>query len=100
MSWLKFPTWTSISKNARNIFSFKDQKTIKVNGRSLNLFFASGCGDMVIKKSAIDYLQKLARANLEMSGQIEFTGVDEQKSTCKHGAYSIRLPLKMSVKLY
>ena len=47
---------------------------------------------MVSKKSAIDYLQKLGRANVELSGPIEWVG--EQKSTCKHSAYSIRLPLK------
>ena len=49
---------------------------------------------MVIKKTATDYLQKLSRANLESSGSIELTGVVEQKSTCKHGTYSIRLPLR------
>ena len=65
---------------------------IKVKGRSLNLFFHSGCGDMVIKTSAIDYLQKLGKANLDLSGPIELTGVGEQTFTSKHDAYSILLP--------
>ena len=104
------------SRTAGNMVSFKYQKTaslkggasknefkvcdhaifmlqtIKVNGRSLNLFFDSGCGDMVIKRSAIVHLRKVGRAKLELPGPIELVG--EQKSTCKYGAYSVRLPLK------
>ena len=49
---------------------------------------------MVIKKSAIVHLQKVGRAKLELPGPIELTGVGEQKSICKYGAYSVRLPLK------
>ena len=49
---------------------------------------------MVIKKSAIVHLQKVDRAKLELPGPIKLTGVGEQKFTCKHGAYSVRLPLK------
>ena len=67
-------------------------QTIAVNGHSLNLFFDSGCGDMVSKKLPTDYLKKLGQANLELSGPIGWVG--EQKSTCKHSACSIRLPLK------
>ena len=71
------------SRTAGNMVSFKYQKTaslnggasknefkvcghaifmlqtIKVNGRSLNLFFDSGCGDMVFKRSDIVHLQKV-----------------------------------------
>ena len=69
-------------------------QTICIEGQSLNLFFDSGCGDMVIKKSAVDSLKALGRATLEAPGPIPLSGVGDQKSVCEHGAYSVRLPLR------
>ena len=33
-------------------------QTIKVGEKSLNIFFDSGCGEMVIRKSAIELLEQ------------------------------------------
>ena len=50
---------------------------------------------MVVKKSAVDCLQKLGRTKLEVPGPITLLGVSDQKSVCELGAYSIRLPLNI-----
>ena len=68
-------------------------QTINIEGKKFNLFFDSGCGDMVIKKSAVDCLIELGRAKLEVPGPITLFGVGDQKSICEHGAYSVRLPI-------
>ena len=69
-------------------------QAIEVEGVSINLFFDSGCGDMVIKKSTVDKLKKVGRANLELPGEITLSGIGDKKSVCKHGIYSVCLPLK------
>ena len=55
-------------------------QTIEFDGVKLNLFFDSGCGDMVVKKSAIDKLKELGRAKLIVPGPIVLSGVGDQKS--------------------
>ena len=82
-------TEADVSDNA--IFMLQ---TIRVEGKLLNLFFDSGCGDMVIKKSAVDFLLTIGRARLEFPGPITLSGVGDQKSVCEHGAYSVSLPLQ------
>ena len=69
-------------------------QTIKVEEKRFNIFYDSGCGDLVIKKSAIDALLKMGRAKLKVPGPIIMSGVGDHKSVCEHGIYSIRLPLK------
>ena len=49
---------------------------------------------MVVRTSAVDCLQKLGWAKLEVPRPITLLGIGDQKSVCEHGAYSIRLPLK------
>ena len=73
------------------IFMFQ---TIVIEGHKFNLFFDNGCGDMVIKKSALDILLGLNRATLEKPGPIPLSGVGDLVSWCQHGKYSVRLPLK------
>ena len=68
-------------------------QTIEFDGVKLNLFFDSGCGDMVVKKSAIDKLKELGRAKLIVPGPIVLSGVGDHKSVCEEGAYSVCLPL-------
>ena len=53
-------------------------QTIRIEGNTFNLFFDSGCGDMVIKKSAVNCLMKLGRAKLERPGPITLYGVGGQ----------------------
>ena len=69
-------------------------QTIKVENNKLNLFFDTGCGDIVIKKSAVDALILIGRAELQIPGPIPLKGVGDTVVWCEHGVYSIRLPLK------
>ena len=69
-------------------------QTITIDGITLRLFFDSGCGDIVVKKSAMDALKRLGRANQELPGPVSLRGVGDQKSTTDHGIYSVCLPLK------
>ena len=92
----------SYSQNFQNVDSENDcsehaifmLQTINVDNHLVNIFYDSGCADMVIKKSAVDILLKLGRANLVDPGPIHLSGVGGQKSICEHGEYSVRLPLK------
>ena len=44
-------------------------QTIKVGEKNFNIFYDTGCGDIVVKKSAIDALIIMGRANLELPGR-------------------------------
>ena len=55
-------------------------QTIEIEGIKFNLFFDSGCGDILIKKSAVVKLEKMGRAKQILSGPLEITGVGEKKS--------------------
>ena len=50
-------------------------QSIELEGQLLNLFFDNGCGDMVIKKSAADFLVKTGKARKEFPGPITLSGV-------------------------
>ena len=69
-------------------------QTIEIDGVTLRLFFDTGCGDIVVKKSAMEALKKLGRANQEFSGQVSMSGVGDQRSVSEYGIYSVCLPLK------
>ena len=71
-------------------------QTINVGGKNLNVFYDSGCGDIVVKKSAIDSLIKMGRAKLEEPGPITLSGVGDHKSVCEHGIYSFKRGLLRS----
>ena len=77
-------------KEENSIFAFQ---TISVGNFLINLFFDSGCGDLVIRKDCCDKLNSLGRANLECPGPIVVHGVGNQKSICDYGSYSVKLPL-------
>ena len=66
-------------------------QTINVQGELFNLFYDSGCGDLVCKKSAIDKLIGLGKASHELLGPITFSGVGDNKTICQHGVYKISL---------
>ena len=63
-----------------SIYAFQ---TIKIERLKLNLFYDSGCGDIIVSKKCIDKLMKMGLAKLEYSGQ----------TSANMGAYSIMLPL-------
>ena len=67
-------------------------QTIDVEGIKLNLFFDSGCGDIVAKRSAIKKLKRIGRAKQILSGPVTISGVGNQKSSCHDGVqHSITL---------
>ena len=68
-------------------------QTIVVGGISLKLFFDNGCGDMVVKRAAVEKLGQVGRAKQIREGPIDLSGVGDQKSICHDGVYSICLPL-------
>ena len=74
-----------------SIFAFQ---TIKVNDDTFNLFYDSGCGDLVVDKNSILKLLEISRATQEFSGPIVLSGVGNQESICENGIYRIRLPLE------
>ena len=66
---------------------------IDVEGVKLNLYFDDGCGDIVVKKSAIEKLISIGRAKQIIPGPIIMAGVGDQITVCNEGVYSICLPL-------
>ena len=52
-------------------------QTINVEDISVNIFYDSGCGDIVIKKSAVDALIRAGRAELQIPGPIPLRGVGD-----------------------
>ena len=68
-------------------------QTIELNGKNLNLFYDTGCGDMVCRKEAVDWLIKQKRAKNILDKPIILSGVGDKKSICEHGKYQVTLPL-------
>ena len=68
-------------------------QTIEIEEVPVNVMYDSGCGSMIIKKSAVEKLLKLGRAIKILPGPFEITGVGDKKSVCEEGLYSICLPL-------
>ena len=74
-----------------SVFAFQ---TVDVAGLKLNLFYDSGCGDLIVKKETADKLKLIGRAKQISEGPIVLVGVGNQESISRHGNYSVRLPLK------
>ena len=74
-----------------SIFAFQ---TIDISGLRVNIFYDSGCGDFIVRKSCAEKLSQIARAGQLQKGPIVLNGVNNQESICKHGIYGVRLPLK------
>ena len=68
-------------------------QTIEIQNERFNIFFDSGCGDLVSKRDSVCRLEKLGRASQERSGPIKHIGLGNQSSECKHGLYKLSLPL-------
>ena len=68
-------------------------QTINAQGKHFNLFYDSGCGHLICKKSAVDKLASLGRAELLLPGPITLSGVGDKKTICQEGVYKITLPL-------
>ena len=68
-------------------------QTIKVGDDKLNIFFDSGCYDMVCSKRAVDLLSKQQRAKNVSKENVILSGVGDQKSVCEYGRFQITVPL-------
>ena len=68
------------------------QQTIVVKGIKINLFYDSGCSDMVCKKTIVALLEKMGLAK-QVGGPRSLIGVADKKTFCKYGTYTITLPL-------
>ena len=54
-------------------------QTISIYNKMFNLFFDTGCGDLVFKKEAISELANLDKASLIVQGPITLGGVGDVK---------------------
>ena len=68
-------------------------QTIQVENRKLNIFFDSGCGDLVCRKEAISDLEEIGKASLLVPGPIVLGGVGDVKTESQHGTYRVDIPL-------
>ncbi len=68
-------------------------QSIQVGTLMLNLFFDTGCSELVMRKGAIEELEEINRASKERGGPIMIGGVGDQKAICKYGIYKVILPL-------
>ena len=67
------PLGQNSEKRECDVYMFQ---RIEVNGKEYNLFFHSGCGDLVCKKEATTKLGK--RANQEVAGPKHLFGVGDK----------------------
>ena len=68
-------------------------QTIEIHGKKLNLFYDTGCSDLVCKKNAVEALSKVGRANQILKGPLPISGVGDKTTICEHGLYNVRIPL-------
>ena len=64
-------------------------QTVTIGNQNFNLFLDSGCGDLVCKKKAVDYLIEQKSEKYIVSGPLCLIGVGEQKSVCEYGKYQL-----------
>ena len=64
---------------------------IEVDGNTYNLFFDSGCGDLVCRKEATTKLGR--RANQEVAGPTRLFSVGDKVVETPHGIWKIQLPM-------
>ena len=67
-------------------------QTIEVKDNRYTLFYDSGCGDFVSRKSAIDRIGDYAK--LEYDGPVQLGGVGGISTESQNGIYAVTLPLK------
>ena len=68
-------------------------QTIQIEGKQFNLFYDSGCGDLVSRRGAVSILEKTVRAHREIAGPLLIKGVGNHKTVYEHGVYKLRIPL-------
>ena len=86
-------TYAADSEGDREDSSIFGFQQIEVDGVKLNIFYDSGCGDLVVSKDIVDKLKFKGRSKQECDGPILMRGAGGQESTHEHGIYTIKLPL-------
>ena len=66
---------------------------IKIDGITLNIFYDGGCGDSVVKKSAVDKLAAMGRAQQVLPGPFQVKGVGDTVVEVEFGVVTICIPL-------
>ena len=66
---------------------------VKIKDQNFNIFYDSGCSDLICKKSAIDRLTQLGKATLAQPGPINISGVGDTRTVCDNGIYNVSLLL-------
>ena len=84
----KVIVWIKLGESATFLF-----QTTCIEGKMFNIFYDSGCGELVGNKAAIESLRKLGRAKQKKPGPITLAGVGDQRTVCRDGIYSVCLPL-------
>ena len=68
-------------------------QTINIYNKWLNLFFDTGCGDLVCKKEALSELPNLGMASLIVQGPITLGAVGDVRTVSPHRVYEVDIPL-------
>ena len=66
---------------------------IEFEGITLNIFYDGGCGDSVVKKSAVDKLAAIGRAKQVLPGPFKVKGVGDTLVEVEFGVVTIAIPL-------
>ena len=88
-------TASTVEEAERGIFMLQ---TIDIDGENFNIFYDSGCSDLICKKSAIEKLARVGRAQQIEQGPINIAGVGDNKTVSQDGIYAVTLPLGMGVE--
>ena len=66
---------------------------IEFAGITLNIFYDGGCGDSVVKKSAVDKLAAIGRAQQVLPGPFQVKGVGDTVVEVEFGVVTVCIPL-------
>ena len=69
-------------------------QTLTIEGHLFNILYDDGCGDLVIKESAMEILRKVGRARQLLKGPLLLYGVSGMEAKSNAGVWEIDLPLR------
>ena len=68
-------------------------QTIAVENQKLNIFFDSGCEDLVSKMEALPKLEEVGKASIVKPDPIVLGGIGNMKTQSSHGIYKVELTM-------
>ena len=69
-------------------------QTLSIGGHLFKILYDDGCGDLVIKESAMEILRNLGRARQLLRGPLFLHGVSNLEAKSNAGVWEIDLPLR------